>query len=170
MDTLIIPGFSIKNKPWAEEIKKGLPPIFPSSVVYWPHWETGKTEDNWIEKEGEKIILNTQSEQINIIAKSIGTDVSMVVLKLKPNLINKIVLCGLPIREFHPGDEKYFEPLRSFPSDRVLCIQNKDDIHGNFEEAEKFIHSLNPSIKIISEPRADHEYPYLNEFIDFLSK
>lgn len=94
----------------------------------------------------------------------------MVVLKLKPELINKIILCGIPIRDFLKGDEKYFEPLKKFPSDKILCIQNKDDNNGSYEEVDKFLHSLNPNLKIISQPRSDHEYPYLDEFVDFLSK
>ena len=170
METIILPGFSLKNKAWAEEIQKGLSLIFPTSIVNWPHWETGKTEANWIEKEAEKIAYSIQSRQVNIVAKSIGTAVSMVILNSKPELINKIILCGIPIRDFLKGDEKYYEPLRKFQLDKVLCIQNKDDNHGSYEDVEKFLHSLNPNLKIISQPRADHEYPYLDIFIDFLSK
>ena len=168
--TLILPGFSLKNKAWAEEIQKGLSLIFPTSIVNWAHWETGKTEANWIEKEAEKIIYSLQGEQVNIVAKSIGTAVAMVVLRLKPESINKIILCGVPICDFLKGDEKYYEPLRKYQSDKILCIQNKDDNHGSYDNVEKFLHSLNPNLKTISQPRSDHEYPYLDKFIDFLSK
>lgn len=170
MDTIILPGFSLKNKDWVEEIQKGLNSIFPTSIVYWAHWETGKTEADWIEKEAEKIVNNIQGKQVNILAKSIGTAVVMVILKLKPELVNKIILCGVPIYDLPEGDEKCYEPLRKFPPEKILCIQNKDDNHGSFREVEKILHSLNPNLKIISQPRSDHDYPYPNEFIEFLSK
>lgn len=170
METIILPGFSIKNKAWAEEIQKGLSSISSTSIINWAHWDTEKSEADWIEKEAEKTILTIQGKQVNIIAKSIGTAVAMVIIKLTPELINKIILCGVPTHDFLVGDEKYYEPLIKFPPSKILCIQNKDDNHGSYKEVEKFLHSLNTNLKIISQPRSDHEYPYLDVFIDFLSK
>ena len=167
MDTLIVPGYSLKNKDWAEETKRELAPRIVSSIVYWPHWETGQSEEGWIEKEVEKFLANEES-QINIIAKSIGTLVTMKILKSKPQLINKIILCGIFIYDFKPGDEKFFQVLESINADNVLCFQNENDNHGSFADVEKFIHAINPKIKVISRPRSDHEYPYPEDFIKFL--
>lgn len=192
MTTLILPGYSLKNKDWAEETKRQLVLELPKKsclfratressfsrsqsgirgtlvrVAYWSHWETGQTEDNWVEKETDKIINNLQSERVNLLAKSIGTMVAMVVLRRKPEMVNKLILCGIPINDFLPGNEKYYEVLRDFPAENILCIQNKDDNHGSYDGVEKFVHSINPAIKIISKDRADHEYPYSEDFIVF---
>jgi len=32
---------------------------------------------------------------------------------------------------------------------------------------EKFVHSLNPDIKVVSKPREGHEYPYFEGFKEF---
>jgi predicted alpha/beta hydrolase family esterase len=169
MRTIILPGFSIKNREWAEEIKKNLDVTFPTTVYYWKHWETNKTENDWINQEAQRVLINTQ-EVVNIIAKSIGTVVAMVVLKLKPDSVNKIILCGVPIRDFLKGDEKYYEILTGFPSEKFICFQNKEDKHGSYKEVKKFLLSINQKLDIVSKPRSDHEYPYAKDFMDFLRK
>lgn len=44
MKTLILPGFSIKNKDWANETKKILEIRFFTEVFEWEHWSTGDTD------------------------------------------------------------------------------------------------------------------------------
>jgi len=167
MNTLILPGYSSKNKDWAEEIKRRLAPKIVSRIIYWSHWETGQFEEGWIEKEVEKI-LDSEKSQINVIAKSIGTIVAMKILKLKPQLINKIILCGIPIYDFKPGDGKFYQVMESISADNILCLQNENDNHGSFIDVEKFIHAINQKVKIVSKPRSDHDYPYSDDFIKFL--
>lgn len=168
MQTLILPGYSLKNKGWAEEIKRQLDDKLTSKVIYWPHWETGQSEDNWIEKEAEKIIGTIHGGNINLIAKSIGTMVAMIVLKRKQELVNRLILCGIPLNDFLPGNEKYYEVLKGFLVERILCIQNSGDNHGSHPAVEKFIQAINPEIRVVSKERDDHEYPYPEDFIDFL--
>lgn len=169
MKTIILPGFSIKNKKWAEGIQKKLTLHFPVEIIYWPHWQSGKREENWLEKEADKIVASIgKNKKVNILAKSIGTVVAMIVLKLNPALVNKIILCGVPLRGFREGDERYYEPLKKFPTEKLLSLQNENDHLGGFSEVEKFLHTLNPEIKTISKPRSDHQYPYPEEFIKFL--
>ena len=170
MKTIILPGFSMKNKVWAEEVQASLSSVFPATVANWAHWETGNAESRWIEREAEKIVGLIQNKQVNIVAKSIGTAVAMIIVKLKPDLVNKVILCGVPVRDLEKEDKNFYEPLRTFPEDKILCIQNSDDPHGNYAEAEKFLHSINSRLKIISKPQSDHEYPYTDDFINFLQK
>ena len=168
METIILPGFSPKNQQWAEETRDGLKSLGSSSVAYWEHWQTGQAEPGWINKETEKLLTSLRGKQINIIAKSIGTIVAMGILKKNPRSINKIILCGIPVRDFAKGDEKEYQLLLGFPEANILCIQNNDDNHGSYQDVEKFIHSINPNIRIISKPRSDHEYPYVEDFLNFL--
>ena len=167
MLVFILPGFSSKNKVWADETRVAVEPNFPVVAVDWAHWQTGQTELDWIEKEATKVVYLADNKQINILAKSIGTAIAAQIVKQKPCLVNKLMLCGLPTSDLKPGDEKYYESLRTFPEDKFICIQNKEDNHGNFAEAEKFLHTLNPALKIVSRPRSDHEYPYHEDFADF---
>lgn len=167
MRTEILPGFSPRNKEWAEAVKKELAPL-DTEMTYWSHWESGEKQPGWIEMEAEKIIARGQ--KVNILAKSVGTAVAMVILGQKPELVNKLVLCGIPLADFEEGDERYYDPLKSFPAERVLCIQNENDNHGSYASVQAFVHSLNPAINIIPKPRNDHEYPYPKDFIRFLTK
>ncbi len=166
METIILPGFSVSNKVWAEEVKKNL--AAESTVIHWPHWKTGKTEANWITKETQKIQEKYGDRQINIIAKSIGTVVAMSILKFKSPKVNKLILCGIPIGDLLSEDYKYFTVLKNFPTDNILCIQNENDNHGSFAQAEKLIHSISSMITVVSKSRADHEYPYFEDFNAFL--
>jgi predicted alpha/beta hydrolase family esterase len=167
MNIIILPGFSLKNKQWAEDTKKDLEPDFSSTVIYWSHWETGKAEADWIAREADKIAAGV-AEPVNIIAKSIGTAVAMEVIRQKPRSADKIIFCGVPVVDFLQGDEKYYQPLVNVPAQRFLCFQNLEDNHGSYVQAEEFLHSLNPHLKIISKPRSDHEYPYSDDFKAFL--
>ncbi len=170
METIILPGFSLKNKTWADDVRTSLSPALSATVVNWAHWETGNAESGWIEQEAEKIVGVIQNRHVNIIAKSIGTAVAMEVLRLRPNLIDRIVLCGIPTRDFATGDENRYGLLKTFPEDKILCIQNSIDPHGSYAEAEKFLHSINLRLSLVSKPRSDHEYPYTDDFINFLQQ
>src|SRR3989344_758063 len=164
MQTIILPGYSLKNKDWAEQVKQELGS--ETRVVYWPHWENPETKTDWEQLASELAAKNT--EEVNIVAKSVGTLVAMLLLRNGVK-IKKLVLCGVPVIDFQEGDEKLFDALKGFPSENILCIQNENDNHGSFAEVEKFLHSINPQIKIVSKPRDDHEYYYSEDFKQFLA-
>jgi len=169
MNILILPGYSLKNKIWAENLKKELNSGDEIQIINWEHWETGSSTDDWLDIEAQKIVKDLTS-QVNIIAHSAGTFVAMKILKLKPDLIHKIILCGIPVNDFHTGDQKLYETLNLLKPENILCVQNENDNHGSFSQAEKIIHALNSNIKIISQPRSDHLYSYPEEFQEFLNK
>jgi len=165
MKTLILPGFSPKNKNWADSVQKQ---IIQSATLEWAHWQTDKAETNWLENEARKIVGEIK-EPTNFIAKSMGTAVAMKVLEWKEDFIHKIILCGIPMYDLQEGDKSLYEPLKKFPAEKIICFQNDLDNHGSYDEVEKFLHILNPKLKIVSKPRDDHEYPYFEDFIDFLN-
>lgn len=168
MKTYIFPGRSENNKEWISTTVNELTPFLNVKGIYWQHWVNNQSNDSWKEEEADKIISDIKHKKVNIIAKSAGTAVCTTILKLQPNLINKIILCGIPIDDFNSEDgKKYYEVLKDFPSENILCIQNENDNHGNYAKVEKFIHDINPNIKIISKPRDDHHYPYSEDFVNF---
>ncbi len=168
MKTYILPGYSDKNKFWVDETVAFLKPAIPAIGLYWNHWDGSSTEDGWIEEEARRIINDSNNEKINIVAKSVGAMVCMAVLKLKPELVNKVILCGIPFKDFLPGDEKRYESLKSVMPNNILRIQNEEDNYGSFEKTESFVRSINPNIKVVSKPRNDHYYPYSEDFKNFL--
>lgn len=172
MKTLILPGFSTKNKDWANEMKKILELKFFVEVIEWEHWSTGNTDfDNWnewIEQETPKVLNRVQGEKVNILAKSIGTLMAMNILKIKPNVVNKLFICGIPLHDIQKTDRLKYKSLRNFPKDKVICIQNINDSHGTYEEVKTFLNEIDSEVKIISKPRGDHDYPYPKVFINFL--
>ena len=170
MKTYILPGFSEKNKNWVDETVNELTPLILAKGIYWQHWSSGQVKDGWIEKEAQKIIIDSNNEKINIISKSVGTMVCLEIIKSQPQLVNKIILCGIPLADFLPGDEKRYKELKNFSPNNVLCIQNSKDNHGSYAEAKAFVYKINPNIKIISKSRDDHHYPYPKDFINFLKK
>ncbi len=168
MQTIILPGYSLANKTEAEENQKALSPKIEATIWYWPHWETGHTETGWLEIESERIITSLKQQSVNIIAKSIGTAVAMILLKRIPHQINKIILCGIPLDDFLPGTDRYYEALDYPPAENILCIQNENDNHGSFVDALKFVQTINPEINVVSKPKSDHNYPYAEDFLTFL--
>jgi pimeloyl-ACP methyl ester carboxylesterase len=169
MKTLILPGFSPKNKEWALDTKSYLDKMNEEvEVIAWKHWEQGSTEEGWIEREADKIAGSIDGTSVNIIAKSIGTVVTMVILNSHTELVNKLILCGIPLRDLSNQDRLYYEPLKLFPVHKLLCLQNEADNHGGYSDVSEFVHTLNPAISIKSCDRADHEYPYSEIFTSFL--
>lgn len=174
MKTFILPGFSLKNKDWAYQVKESLEQKLQVEVIEWEHWTTGDANfanwSEWLEKETPRVLKQFGEEQVNILAKSIGTLVAMNVLKTKPNAVNKIFLNGIPLNDIEDNDKLAYEILKEIPEEKIMLIQNENDNHGNYSEAEKFVHSINPKIKVVSKPRDDHDYPYPKEFTEFFSQ
>ncbi|OGM28223.1 hypothetical protein A2801_04320 [Candidatus Woesebacteria bacterium RIFCSPHIGHO2_01_FULL_41_10] len=165
MKTIILPGFSSKNKEWAGEVKKHL----KDSMVYeWKHWKSGNSKDFSASDEAMMVMHWIAGNPVNIIAKSIGTIVTMYLLRDKCP-IEKLILCGMPLADLEESEIEIYKSLSEFDAKRVIVLQNKDDNHGSFKEVSKLLGQLNNKIKLIEKSRSDHEYPYFEEFVEFLT-
>lgn len=166
MKTLILPGFSLKNKEWADGIASK---ITDSQVIYWKHWETGNNSDFVPEQEIEKIEAIIADQKVNIIAKSIGTYVAVKLLNISSRSIFKLILCGIPLNDLTQSDKDEYNVLGTdISSDNLLCIMNSSDPHGTAENAKEFLRDINPDIEILVNDRDDHEYPNIEDFKKFL--
>ena len=74
MKTIILPGYSPHNKEWAEDMKKQMELGHDVIVHNWRHWTKGSFS---LKREIEKIKEEIGDEKVNILAKSVGTRVSM---------------------------------------------------------------------------------------------
>ncbi len=165
--TIILPGYSAHNKEWALEIRDKMNLGHEVVVVDWDHW---KEDTNFsVKRELEKILKVIGKEEVNIIAKSVGV---MVALNLIPKIssqINKVILCGIASVVNEDRQDLLKVVLSKIPIENILCIQNENDKYVPFPEAEKFYHSVEPNLKVISKPRSDHDYPYPIDFEKFLN-
>ncbi len=162
MKTIIVPGYSHKNKDWAEEVLKQIP---ESEIYEWKHWSDINVRFN-AKEEAQNIKNRVGDEPVNIIAKSIGTLVVSILLK---NLkVEKIIFCGIPINDINEDDKWNYKVLSDVDANKVIVFQNTDDEHGSFVEVRKFLSQINPNIKIVEKPGKTHDYPYFEEFKEFL--
>lgn len=171
MKTIILPGYSLSNREWAEEVKKKLGDKNKAFVHEWKHWVTGEQKDFSVENEGKKILSEVENGNVNIIAKSIGTLVAVTLLDKIASQINKLILCGIPnafIKDNKLDDKSYFG-LKKISSDKVTVFQNQKDPVASYEEIKEMFSKIDPQIKVIKKDREDHSYPYYSDFEKILS-
>lgn len=161
MKTLILPGNSLGNKKWAEEL------AIPDKIVWnWAHWETGVDADIDVDYEVNKIFTEYNGQIFKILAKSIGSLVLMRLFKLG-FLSDKFILCGIPLKVIRErGVESDYQFISKYIPE--IVVQNSNDPLGSFTEVSEFIHSINPNITVISKEAENHSYPYVDEFKKFL--
>lgn len=161
MDTLILPGYSLHNKIWAYDVKNYLDKRGKDCEVYeWKHWLGGKMD---IKKEVENLRMFIGNDEICVIAKSIGTKVFMKLYpKIEPN-IKKVILCGIPI-----DPVGYLEGVKKLGGERVIIFQNSRDPFMPHSVISAFIRLIDRNIKVVKKDAGTHDYPYFEEFLQFL--
>ena len=169
MKIFVLPGYSVTNREWAYEVRSKLMPDFAVQVHEWTHWIGGNTGFD-VDIEAVRIIDSSKGEdKIDIIAKSIGTLVTMKVLKVLENKVRKIILCGIPLNDLQEEDFAVYKILNGISrSENIVCFQNSDDPHGNYQQVFNFLDNINPKIKINVKGGNTHDYPYYEEFFNFL--
>lgn len=167
MHTLILPGYSETNRQWAQAVQSNLG-AKEAGFISWQHWTTGQAAPDWAHEETSAIVAKLAGQNIALIAKSIGTFVAMLVLAAKPDNISKLILCGIPVNDFQPGNTAAYQVLRQYPAPNCQVFQNEQDPHGSVTQVRDLLAPINPQIQVIPMPRADHEYPYFQQFKSFL--
>ena len=162
MKVLILPGYSIHNKEWAYDIAKDLNSLGDVVVHEWIHWKSGNFS---VKAEVEKIKEEVADKEVDIIAKSVGT---MICAKLERIIkMRKIILCGIP----SVSDKRFEIMSKSFVNispENILVIQNKEDPFATYKEVKEFFAKINPEILVMEKSRSDHNYPYPEDFIEYL--
>ncbi|HWA51724.1 MAG TPA: hypothetical protein VG895_01560 [Patescibacteria group bacterium] len=164
MKTFVLPGYSTKNKEWAIDAAKEV----GGEIFEWQHWNEPIVKFN-AQKEAERLIEKISSEKVNIAAKSIGTLVLVRMLTKNKDVVGKIIMCGVPVNDIDENDLSFYKILADVKAEDILVFQNSEDEHGQFEKTRRFLNEINPNIKIIEKPGSTHDYPYFDEFKEFLS-
>jgi predicted alpha/beta-hydrolase family hydrolase len=167
---VIIPGFSSKNAVWAEETKfyfeqKGIKDIY---LHRYKHWQTGNSNDFSAYEEAKRIKEKINLQEVSIIAKSIGTRISCILLKDIPFQIQKVIFCGIPLHDLNDEEKSAYEILETTLRFKLTFIQNTNDSHGSLEEVKTFLYTFLPGIEVTSHESDTHEYPYAEEFLRLL--
>ncbi len=166
MKTIILPGYSPRNKDWVLEVAKNLD--FPHEIrpVFWEHWTN---PDKYLKpkEKSQDIIDILQGDSTNLVAKSVGSLVAAYTVGAIPEKIGKVILCGIP--SVSAQRLKIFqEAFKDFPAEKVLVFQNTKDPFATFAEVKDFMNKVNPKIKVVEKPLHTHDYPYFEEFRKFL--
>ena len=162
MKTIILPGYSPRNKDWAEAVKKNL--SGKALAHDWQHWQGGSMS---VKKELERITAEVGTDTLRIISKSVGTRVTMQFLLRKANKVEKIILCGIPTVS-EENAELFRMALENFPTKDIVVFQNEKDPFATYAEVKEFMESINPEIEVIEKPARTHDYPYFADFETFL--
>ena len=167
MKTIVLPGFSEHNKDWAIEMSKRMNLEHQVIVHEWLHW-TRQAQKFSLNYELRKIEQEIGKEKINIVAKSVGVYVALNLIPKISSQINKVILCGIASAANEDRKNLIETLVSKVPYERILCVQNIHDKYVSFKDAEKFYHLAEPKLKVVSKPRSDHEYPYPEDFREFL--
>ena len=168
MTTIILPGSSLKNRAWAQDLKNSLLPEIDAKILNWADWDQNQDAHIDLNLEAPKTLSLIPEGPYTILAKSIGTYLLMHLFEKLDQRPEKIILCGLPLHDLNTDELKAYTALKSFPPEKLVCFQNDSDPHGSFIEAKTFLESINSSFPVISMPGTTHDYPYSEDFKKFL--
>ena len=117
MNTIILPGYSTKNKEWADETANELKLNHDIIVHNWEHWKTGGNMS--VKREMEKIKDELGEDNFNILGKSVGARISIRVISELRDQVKKVILCGIAsISENSKKD--YLKALLDFLSENII--------------------------------------------------
>ena len=168
MVTFILPGYSVHNKEWLEETTNKIGVDGEIRPIYWAHWTDPDIKFDKAEK--AKLLDNVAGFRVvDIVAKSIGTFVAGLMIQRSPEKIHKVILNGICLNDLNEEEKEILKAgLKLVSPENIICFQNDEDPHGNFDQARKFLSEVNSKIVVVSKTRSDHEYPYQEDFRKFL--
>lgn len=165
MQTVILPGYSEKNKEWVSECANALTIEGIIRPVSWDHWQDPEAVFDAKEK-GWLVARHARSEEINIVAKSIGTLIASFVIDAIPTQVKKVILLGIPLKDLTSEDKtRFLKGISLISPDQIICFQNDSDPHGNYNEVRDF---LPDKFNLVKKVASTHEYPYYEDFNKFL--
>jgi hypothetical protein len=156
---LLLPGHSQKNKEELLSISDYLKSKGLEQVAHeWLHWydETLKFD---MDAEIESILSEIRGiDHFGIIAKSIGTRVSVSLLNVLETHPMYLVLMGLPIKRASEKNRNlYRENLKNYGG-KIFVIQNINDPLGSIEDVRELLSDI--EYKEIPVDASSHRYNY----------
>ncbi len=155
MNYVFLPGFSPHN----EEEMNSIASYFgeqgaPIFTHRWRHWDNQSVNFD-ISVEVQRIIdelanleVDLQQDGFVLIAKSIGTRVSMGLISkfhVKPS---KLVLMGIPVNGLKEDSLEAYRQVLKAADFELFVLQNAQDPYGGVEEVRGFLRSVTDSMKV----------------------
>jgi len=162
MRTIILPGYSPHNREWAGQIAADLK---EAEVHPWKHWETGGRMDP--SEELKAILRQINVGPVNLLAKSVGCRMAAHATLQHPAAVNQVLLCGIPSIEADTLNDLE-KLLNALGTERILVVQNAGDPYVPFQQLSRGFQDRQLAFQVLERPRADHHYPYPEDFKSFL--
>jgi len=138
LKAIILPGSSVKNKAWAEQISSELSGLFDIQTQYYRHWGDGGDETDLDYETDQLVKLIGSREDGVILAKSVGTLITLNTIAKRGLKPRAIIFFGLPLKLV----EKISFPLIDYLSKinaPLLIFQNEFDPWGSFSEVSDLV-------------------------------
>lgn len=162
MQTIVLPGYSKENKIWVDEVATNVNREEIIRPFHWSHWEDESSKFDAKEK-ASLIAKHIKGDKVNIIAKSIGTLVTSYLYQIISDQLEKVIFCGIPVKDLSKEEIEVIKTCISQKGDKIITFQNSNDPHGFYDEVKDFGN-------VIKKEASDHNYPYFDEFNEFLNK
>jgi predicted alpha/beta hydrolase family esterase len=173
MKIFLLPGQSIKNREWIEEVEKEFKKEFSNTeIIYYTHWNTGK-ENTDVDVEVGRFVdsVNGYDGEYIVFAKSIGCLIflkSIEMLKRKPK---GVLMVGMAYKMgMMMGYD--FKKLGEDIDFNINIYQKKLDPAGSVEEVReistKYINVQ--EYEVNDEPNDNHHYANLQYILDLIKK
>ncbi len=171
MNALILGGSSPRHKDWVRNLAEALQPHFDQvrSVEY-RHWELGGESDVAYELEQAVHNVSGWEQEYIIVAKSMGTIITMLGVANGGLAPKRCVLLGVPLgilrAEWHAAEDllpltehlqRPEDALATLPGSAI--VQNEHDPHGSAKDVRALVSaSGNDRITVRSTPGDTHDY------------
>lgn len=144
MKALVLGGNSPHHRQWIRRVKQALEPDFEEVRLHdYHHWTTGAPNTD-LECEIRKITKTiVDFDDYIIVAKSIGTAITILGNARGVITPKAALLMGLPLRSYMSGRPEVAESLAKLP--KTIFLQNRDDPFGNSKDAASYIRSHPPT-------------------------
>ncbi len=174
MKIFLLPGQSIRNKEWIEEVESSVKGIFSDTKIqYYKHWTLGEKQTD-IPFETEKFVklINECKEDYIVFAKSIGSLILLNSLKSLKRKPKAVLILGFPY--YLVSRLGYdLQGLTEKVNFKIGIYQKEFDTAGTYEEVKTLSNEyvFVNVYECIDEPNDNHRYTnleYISELLEAL--
>lgn len=152
---LILGGNTSNNVTWIKNITNEFKKDNKVNSIHYNHWNTDQELDIDLELNKIKEILKNQQDY-TIIAKSVGSIISLIGIKEKIIKPKNIIILGLPLRYVERKNIDLMPLINNaLNNTNIYIIQQKDDPIGKYEEVKQIVPN---NIKVFEIPGHFHIY------------
>jgi predicted alpha/beta-hydrolase family hydrolase len=168
MKYIYLPGYSLKNLDELEAITGILTQNNYDTLVYkWRHWsdENEKWDPDY---DAGKIIQASQdSNEITIIAKSLGTHIAVKLADKIRDKVKLIILMGIPINDLDDGEKSDYIKTLTGLNIPIYLIHNRKDNHGSLHQVQELLKAVR--YDLIIKESDDHRYNYPEDVLKIIT-